>query len=53
MFTYLGVTPSFEATEWGPVSIRDQTDDTESLRGEFTYSPVYTYYNTLPRSQSN
>ena len=44
---FLGITPSFENPEWDPVSIHEPCDDQQSLRGEFTYSPVYPYFNTF------
>ena len=37
----------------GPVNLRDPADDQQSLRGEMTYHPVYTYYGTQNRKSTN
>ena len=40
--------PSYEASSvFGPVSLREQTDDTDSLKGDLTFHPLYPYYGTL------
>ena len=41
--------PTYESGMFEPVSIREVADDAESLRGEFTYAPVYPYFNTVHR----
>ena len=38
--------PTYESGMFEPVSIRELADDAESLRGEFTYAPVYPYFNS-------
>ena len=46
-------TPTYEAcpaTFGGAVSLRDGTDDGVSLRGDLTYNPVYTYYETVGKA---
>lgn len=43
--------PSYEASSvFGPVSLREQTDDTDSLKGDLTFHPLYPYYGTLGTS---
>ena len=40
--------PSYEmSSAFGSVSLRDTGDDQDSLVGDCSYRPVYTYYGTL------
>lgn len=41
--------PSLAACVFGSVSIKD-AEDSESVRGDLTYAPLYTYYNTQNRT---
>jgi len=46
----LALTPTYEASKFGAVSLRDVSDDGVSLRGDLTYNPLYTYYDTVGKA---
>lgn len=54
LWSYLSaLSHSYKAScMFGPVSLREQSDDADSLKGDLTFNPLYPYFGTLATEET-